>query len=296
MLAAVKTVTVTNEDGERETLFAGKTQCYVQEGHWLTRRYPHLFAPAGRAAPLRRSQPQPSAPAAEHETSRREWWKRLGLDANPAERQKWKPWIRFHDWAEPTFTIRLTSQAYRDMADQAYSERLTAYRRQAAVNETGGALFGIPAGERDIAATVSSCGDPGPRTRTSPGRIHVDCDHIRRQAVALERSGSPQRWVGHWHTHPDPDSSGKPSPRDLEFFAWDQREWWLQGRFDEHYVALIVTPRWDECPATCERFASWTRPNVHGWHMRAMTPDEPLSDLVDLDQFVVQPANVEVLK
>ena len=117
---------------------------------------------------------------------------------------------------------------------------------------------------------------------TSTHTIEVDCDAIRHEDATLERSGSPRRWIGHWHTHPGSDAPARPSKRDREFFAWDCREWIAAGRSAEHYVALIFTPKWD----SREGRPSWVHPIVTGWHMQA----------VAADQFILTPANVEVEK
>ena len=54
----------------------------------------------------------------------------------------------------------------------------------------------------------------------------------------------------------------------------------------QDYVALILTPIWDHRNGG----ESWVRPNVAAWRMYA--PDETRGD----DQFICEPANVEVEK
>jgi hypothetical protein len=146
MLVATKTTTVRDEDGAQERLTADTS--FVQAGHWLTTRYPDLFVPGSEWAKYHQAGNTRSS------DGRGDWRGQLNLPASD-DRPKWKPLVRFQDWAEPTFTIRLTRQAFRDMADLAYAQRLLAYRNQAPVNETGGALYGVPAGSRDTTVTIS---------------------------------------------------------------------------------------------------------------------------------------------
>jgi proteasome lid subunit RPN8/RPN11 len=138
--------------------------------------------------------------------------------------------------------------------------------------ETGGALFGLPARSSSGKGEVRIAGEPGPAARSWRSAIKPDLEHIRREAAALERSGSDLRWIGHWHTHPG--GNGIPSNTDLEFFASDLREQALQGQPLDHYVALILCPRTDVDRLTFERYASWVKPELHAWHMRQLSDDE----------------------
>jgi hypothetical protein len=166
----------------------------------------------------------------------------------------------------------------------AYSARMRAHNGDGRVRETGGGLFGVPAREREDTLTVARALEPGPNTRGGLGRVRVDLAHIRAEDAALERIGNDERWIGTWHTHPGaPDGTGIPSKNDLEFWACDCRELRLAGRSSPHYVGLILTPRWVRDNYTCEREASWVRPAVYAWHMRAVADD----------QFIVTPARVE---
>jgi proteasome lid subunit RPN8/RPN11 len=120
---------------------------------------------------------------------------------------------------------------------------------------------------------------PGPKARASESSMHVDCDHVRREAVELERNGGLDRWIGSWHTHPSADC--QPSRNDLEFFAWDCRELHHMGRGTGDYIALIVTPNWEPDYARgCH--LSWVKPTLNAWHMY------PVAD----DQFIVERAEV----
>lgn len=72
--------------------------------------------------------------------------------------------------------------------------------------------------------------------------MQVDCDHVRREAIELERRDGIDRWIGSWHTHPSSPNHGQPSKRDLQFFAWDCRELHHMGRDMDNYIGLILTP------------------------------------------------------
>jgi hypothetical protein len=191
-------------------------------------------------------------------------------------RPRWNPLVRLDARSAPTFTVRLEREAYLSMVGQAFGQR--------GAIETGGALFGIPAAERDDAVKVKQASEPGPRTRSSYSRMHVDVDHIRAEAIDLERRGALARWVGHWHTHPTV-RSGQPSEHDLRFFAWDCRELHHMGRSMDHFIGLILTPNWHTDRSTHEPYACWARPTLHAWHMH------PVSD----DQFICTRANIERL-
>jgi proteasome lid subunit RPN8/RPN11 len=266
MMVATKTVTVTGEDGSPERLKAGQT--FVVRGHWLVETYPDLFVPE-QGAERARSEPADlarelqvrkqtiaaspvAAPAA------------LNLPL-PSEPKKWKPLVRLNTSLEPTFTVNLSGKARDLIGDLAFSAR--------GEHETGGGLFGPPARKRDGTAEIRTAGEPGPRSKHEPFRITMDLEHIRREAGRLQRMGSDARWVGSWHTHPS--GNGEPSPPDLEFFAWDCREQSLHGKQPiTHYVALILTPTRDCRPWTYEPFMSWIRPNIHAWHVRAVSDDQ----------------------
>jgi hypothetical protein len=110
-----------------------------------------------------------------------------------------------------------------------------------------------------------------PKARATEFSVHVDCEHVRREAAELERRDAIDRWVGSWHTHPSGD--GQPSDSDLRFFAWDCRELHHMGRDMDHYIALIVTPNlradWGR-----SAYLSWAKPTVHAWHMQAVADDQ----------------------
>ena len=82
------------------------------------------------------------------------------------------------------------------------------------------------------------------------------------------------------HTHPS--TNGQPSDGDLQFFAWDCREWHHWGRSMDNYIALILTPTWE---ADCARggHLSWVKPKLNAWHTHAVSED----------QFICTPAKVE---
>lgn len=248
-MVATKTTTVTGEDGKPEHLKALVTFIHDPR-HWLVQTYPDLFTPAGPARTRAKTPPR----------------RRAAARAPSPARPPWKPLVRLDTRAAPTFTVRIREDAYHDMADQAFSMRTTGF-------EIGGGLFGAPVRDSDTTLTVRYAGEPGPGARTSPSGMRVDCEHIRREASRLKRTGSPVDHVGHWHTHPSPDASGEPSPADLQFFAWDCREWHLFGRSMQHHVGLILTPKWDR-DSRCESYVSWAKPNVHAWHMQAVSDDQ----------------------
>jgi proteasome lid subunit RPN8/RPN11 len=109
--------------------------------------------------------------------------------------------------------------------------------------------------------------------------MHVDCEHVRREALEAERDGGLDRWIGSWHTHPSAD--GLPSDNDLRFWAWDCRELHHMGREIDSYIGLILTPNWQsDYIRGCH--LSWVKPTVHAWRMY------PVAD----DQFIVERAEV----
>jgi hypothetical protein len=84
-----------------------------------------------------------------------------------------------------------------------------------------------------------------------------------------ERNG----WVGFWHTHPT-INDGQPSATDLRTFAnqcRNLRE--ITGELAE-YVALILTPIWQDYRDSGEGRLSWAKPTVHAWHLRALSEDQ----------------------
>jgi hypothetical protein len=269
---ATKTEIVRNEHGQDETLKAGQTYVH-DDAHFLVLTYPHLFKRTDGRPMRQRSRPARQEARTPAPRPARKLERTLARRPRP----RWNPLVRLDPLSAPTFTVQLSQGAYLSMTDQAFTQRGNV--------ETGGALFGIPAGERDDAVKVKQAADPGPRSRSSHGSMHVDCDHIRAEAVDRERRGALARWVGHWHTHPV-IGSGQPSERDLMFFAWDCRELHRMGRSMDHYIGLILTPNYDTNRSTHEPYVSWAKPTLHAWHMH------PVSD----DQFICTRANVERLR
>jgi proteasome lid subunit RPN8/RPN11 len=243
MLVALKTCTVKGEGGAPERLVAGKS--WVDQHHFLVRTYPGLFGLGVTRSRPSRSAALPAARAA----------------PKPAG---WKPLVRHNPGAPAEFTVTLYRNARTLMAELAFLAR--------GEHETGGALFGPPAKRSSGKGEVRIAGEPGPAARSWRSAIKPDLEHIRREAAALERSGSDLRWVGHWHTHPG--GNGEPSKPDLEFFAADCREQTLHGHPLEHYVALILTPRRDWHRHDHEPYMSWVKPELHAWHMRQLSDDE----------------------
>jgi proteasome lid subunit RPN8/RPN11 len=244
---ATKTITVRNEYGKDETLKAGVT--FVHDArHFLVTEYPHLFAREGARTQAKRpaARPRRSAPATR---------------PSEAKRPMWTPLVRLSTSNAPTLTVQVRRDAYLSMTDQAFTQRGRV--------ETCGALFGIPA--KDGPPTIRRAGSPGPKARATESSVHVDCDHVRRKAAELERRDAIDRWVGSWHTHPSGD--GQPSRGDLQFFAWDCREWHHMGRSMDHYIALILTPNLQPVWGR-GAYLSWAKPTIHAWHMHAVADDQ----------------------
>ena len=250
-LVATRTITVKGEDGHPEQLVAGQTFVHDPR-HWLVKTYPHLFRPA--------SDRTRAAKATRRTTASR--------DRRPP---MWKPLVRLSTSPAATVTVQLSRDAYLGMTNQAFAQR--------GAVETGGALFGIPA-SRDAPLKIRRAGEPGPKARASESSMWVDCEHVRREAAELERRGGLDRWIGSWHTHPS--TNGVPSDGDLEFFAWDCREWHHWGRSMDNYIALILTPNW-ESDWGRDAYLSWVKPTLNAWHLQAVSDD----------QFICTPAKVE---
>jgi proteasome lid subunit RPN8/RPN11 len=244
-MVCTKTTIVTNEHGQQERLKAGVTFIHDPR-HWLVQTYPHLFAAAGPTRTRAKAAPRG----------------RTAARAPRPTRPEWKPLVRLDTSAAPTFTAHITDKAYLAITDQAFGHR--------GEIETGGALFGIPAA-KDAPLKIRRAGLPGPKARASESSMHVDCEHVRREALEAERDGRLDRWIGSWHTHPSAD--GLPSDNDLRFFAWDLRELHHMGRGQGDYIALIVTPKWESDYARGCRL-SWVKPTLNAWRMYAVAEDQ----------------------
>jgi hypothetical protein len=238
---AIKTATVRDEDGKDETVTAGVTHVHDAR-HFLVTEYPHLFAREGQTRKRAKAAPP----------------RRTAFRSTSAPTPTWKPLVRLDPRAAPTFTAHITDKAYLAITDQAFGQRGEV--------ETGGALFGIPA-TRDAPLKIRRAGLPGPKARASESRMHVDCEHVRREALEAEGDGRLDRWIGSWHTHPSAD--GLPSDNALRFFAWDLRELHHMGRGQGDYIALIVTPNW-QSDYTRGCHLNWTRPTLNAWRMYAV--------------------------